>query len=441
MRKRYKLLLAIDSILLVFSLLALCSYQVYLQGEEKKTGEKAVVITNGDLSINYLNGERFIFTDPLHMETFSFSVTNTGTDMMYYSINILNTVNPYEGNITFGLSSTNDGASIKSMQLTNKDYTLPNYIAIPSGVTQSYTVTFHCNDENIVVLPEMIEGTFMIGKEKAKGESFATLLLESNQIMAAKTAIGSAIATENEGLLETEDNVGKTYYFRGNVANNFVSLNNQMWRIVRINGDGTVRLILDTTISSANTTFHEKELEADAKIDGVNYDKSDVKEFLDGWYLENLEDMDNLLAEGTFCVDLEYHEESNNKDFRFMSYERAVTNKKPSLICSKNAKQYKIGLLSADEMLFAGAVVGTANKDYYLYNRSINNGWWLLSPSKSDMTYYPSMMIVKSDGSILAGAEVNTSYALRPVINLNSDVIVTGKGTISDPYVPKVEER
>lgn len=440
MRKRYKVLLLLDAILLAFSLFIMGSYQVYLQKEEDHN-KKAVVITNGDLSINYLQGERFSYTDPLHMESFSFSVTNTGTETMYYSINILNTTNPYENNITFTMTSTNDGANVTSMELSEKDYTLPDSISIPAGVTQSYTVTFSVKDTSITVVSEAVEGTFMIGREKAKETSFATLLLETNKIGTSKTVVGSEVSTEDEGLLETEDDSGKSYYFRGNVTNNFVSLADQMWRIVRINGDGTIRLILDTTISSASTTFHEEELKEDAKIDGVNYEKSDVKEFLDGWYLENLNDYDDMIAEGSYCIDLEYLDESNEKEFRFMTYERAVTNKKPSLLCKKGSKQYKIGLLSSDEMLFAGSVAGTANKDYYLYNRSINSSWWLISPSKSDMTYYPSMMIVSSDGSIKAGAEVNTSNALRPVINLNSDVLVTGKGTISDPYIPTTKER
>lgn len=440
MRKRYKVLLLLDAILLAFSLFIMGSYQVYLQKEEDHN-KKAVVITNGDLSINYLQGERFSYTDPLHMEPFAFSVTNTGTETMYYSINILNTTNPYENNIIFAMTSTNDGANVTSMELSKKDYTLPDSISIPAGVTQSYTVTFSVKDTSITVVSEAVEGTFMIGREKAKETSFATLLLETNKIGTPKTVVGSEVSTEEEGLLQTEDDSGKSYYFRGNVTNNFVSLADQMWRIVRINGDGTIRLILDTTISSASTTFHEEELKEDAKIDGVNYEKSDVKEFLDGWYLENLNTYDDMIAEESYCVDLEYLEESNEKEFRFMTYERAVTNKKPSLLCKKGSKQYKIGLLSSDEMLFAGSLVGTANKDYYLYNRSINSSWWLLSPSKSDMTYYPSMMIASSDGSIKAGAEVNMSNALRPVINLNSDVLVTGKGTISDPYIPTTKER
>ena len=49
-------------------------------------------------------------------------------------------------------------------------------------------------------------------------------------------------------LYKTEDNYGVTYYYKGNVNNNYVLLADKLWRIVRINGNDTVRLILDDTI-------------------------------------------------------------------------------------------------------------------------------------------------------------------------------------------------
>ena len=53
-------------------------------------------------------------------------------------------------------------------------------------------------------------------------------------------------------ICEAEDDYGKTYYFRGNVTNNYVSFAGFFWRIVRINGDGSMRLIYDGTTGYAN---------------------------------------------------------------------------------------------------------------------------------------------------------------------------------------------
>ena len=58
---------------------------------------------------------------------------------------------------------------------------------------------------------------------------------------------------ENASLLcEAEDDFGTTYYYRGNVTNNYVSFAGFIWRIVRINGDGSIRLIYDGTQAYAN---------------------------------------------------------------------------------------------------------------------------------------------------------------------------------------------
>ena len=48
------------------------------------------------------------------------------------------------------------------------------------------------------------------------------------------------------------DTYGTSYYYRGNVTNNYVKFADKYWRIVRINGDGTVRVIYDGTSAHTN---------------------------------------------------------------------------------------------------------------------------------------------------------------------------------------------
>ena len=52
------------------------------------------------------------------------------------------------------------------------------------------------------------------------------------------------------GLYATQDDVGESYYYRGNVKNNYVSFAGYIWRIVRVNGNGSVRLIYSGTSTS-----------------------------------------------------------------------------------------------------------------------------------------------------------------------------------------------
>ena len=48
------------------------------------------------------------------------------------------------------------------------------------------------------------------------------------------------------------DAYGTSYYYRGNVTNNYVKFADKYWRIIRINGDGTVRVIYDGTSAHTN---------------------------------------------------------------------------------------------------------------------------------------------------------------------------------------------
>ena len=60
------------------------------------------------------------------------------------------------------------------------------------------------------------------------------------------------IAITDEGIWETQDDYGTTYYFRGAAQNNYVKFAGYYWRIIRINGDGSLRLIYDGTSAHAN---------------------------------------------------------------------------------------------------------------------------------------------------------------------------------------------
>ena len=58
--------------------------------------------------------------------------------------------------------------------------------------------------------------------------------------------------TSAVGMYSDEDNDGKTYYYRGSVAGNYVKFAGYYWRVIRVNGDGTVRMIYDGTTPHAN---------------------------------------------------------------------------------------------------------------------------------------------------------------------------------------------
>ena len=97
--------------------------------------------------------------------------------------------------------------------------------------------------------------------------------------------------------------------------------------------------------------------------------------------------------------------------------------------------KYPIGLLTADEVSFAGAYKYTqANKTYYLYNSSITSNWWLSSPVSCNGSNAFEWFVSYSSGN-LSNYNVPSSLAFRPSINLKADILVGGgDGTSSNPY-------
>ena len=292
-------------------------------------------------------------------------------------------------------------------------------------------------------------------------------------------------------LASTEDDYGTSYYFRGAVKNNYVQFANKCWRIVRINGDGSVKLVLhnDNTsnASSPCASSNNSTTAAFARYSGSSYtsvfnsnyndnayigfmygetgasdyasthantNKSDILKNLETWYTNNLTSYESKLADTIWCNDkstvsggLGYG--TNATDYG--AYNRLASTKQPTLKCpndnnggklskftvddTKNGNgnlTYKIGLLTADEIAFAGSIAYTYNRSTYLQENTGTTWWWSLSP---DVFIGSNAFVWGVYSGFLNGSNVSDVNGLRPVISLISSTNVTGDGTSENPYV------
>ena len=313
-------------------------------------------------------------------------------------------------------------------------------------------------------------------------------------------------ATVENGLYAGEDADGETYYFRGNVEDNYLKIEGLKWpsdskpayllskaniiffsigsvetncdnnystygyisneeckadimevgaqpgedmlfRITRINGDGTIRIIADGSV--ANYPFNQNHnLE---KYVGYTYDNSkpniqngnpsNIKRYLDNWYKKNMTDYDKILASTRYCNDTSVYNINGNSIY-YGAYNRIRKTITPTYICPNTNKTYggeydlKIGLLSADEIVFAGGNYGLSNKSYYLYGSIAYK--WLMSP------YYYSGSNTSEFGTHIGGnIDYNYNYnneAVVPVLNIRADTPFTqGDGTKDNPYLVRTE--
>ena len=276
----------------------------------------------------------------------------------------------------------------------------------------------------------------------------------------------SSSESENGYVCGAKDNYGVSYYFRGNVTNNYVKFADKYWRILRVNGDGTVRIIYDGTSAHENgESSSDRQVGTSAfnssstdnayvgymygKVGATNYadthtntNDSTIKTYLDNWYKTNISGTSNeqYIADNIFC---------NNRVITAGStggYGTEATtysnDEIAGLICSQQndaftvsdttngngALTYPVGLLSTDEARFAGLIWATNN---YLYS---GNEYWTMTANRlSSSTAYENK--ISSNGSVGSiDVVTTTSIGVRPVLNLKASALNAGTGTASDPF-------
>jgi len=420
MSKAYKFTLTFITLLIIASIILGVTYLFY----DKEVSESTIVLVDGNLSINFLDGNVIKNKEE---KTFDmrFSVTNNSDEEASYKINIEDVKNKSE-NISLVVTNTSLNSVINETKFPQEEATIVDSVQIASGETHNYKITINNND-NI-----SFDGILKIREEKPTITTFAQTILDNNAVSnTTLTNVGEEVAIEDEGLISDIDDSGSTYYFRGKVENNYVNFANLSWRIIRINGDGTVKMILDTTDETVQAFYTKTDEEF------YTFNNSSIKEYLNSWYSYNLQEYDDYIAIDKYCND---YTTTNETDFVYNSYVRNVTNKIPTFNCLGKNVGTKIGLITADEVIYAGGLYKENNTSYYLYNTKITGGWWTMTPASGNATSM-NPFIVNESGALNSDVLGSYNRGIRPVISLIKDIAVTGKGTSDNPYVIDYETK
>ena len=333
-----------------------------------------------------------------------------------YSCTVKNNIS----SVTVNATATSSKAKVRGLgakDLVEGKNTLPIRVIAEDGSEKIYNVN--------VTRKAAVQNVSIFGKQFEVVDAEPTLTTSSNN------------TTDASGLYtSTDTNTGKpTYYFRGNVTNNYVKFAGQTWRIVRINEDGTIRIVMQDGINSnANIAFNSNY----NNYTYMYYTNSQAKTTLESWYQTNIGSKTNLaskVASGNYYCEqakAKYSDSYTSGSATMTTYSKYT----PDFKCSsdgngKGVVNASVGLLSYDEVVYAGGYVNQNNSNYYLNNPAIS--WWTMSPagfsgSRSSVWYVNSAGYIRHNN-------VNTSDRLRPVLNLTADTLATGSGTSSDPFV------
>ena len=304
---------------------------------------------------------------------------------------------------------------------------------------------------------------------EASDKTYATGIKE---ISAKGSPDFSKTSTTDDGMYAMKDDVGTSYYYRGAVPDNWVSFAGFLWRVIRVNGDNTVRMIYSGTKAShtgegtqiGKSAFNSSykspkyvgymygDTDATEEEAFTNKNNSTIKGVIDTWYQNNLSSYSGYLADEVFCNDrtlasTSTYTTSTSNSFDYAGWERlANTNKAPQLTCPNLARDgfttttssignkaltYPIGLITPDEVSLAGGVYRTSNSSYYL-----NTGQWYWALSANSWRGGGARVFSVYSYGDLGYRSVNGSDGARPVVSLRTSTLVTsGTGTETDPYV------
>ena len=351
--------------------------------------------------------------------------------------------------------------------------------------------------------------------------------------------------TDETTFAGTEDSFGISYYYRGKSTNNFVQFAGMCWRIVRIEGNGNIKLTLynrngtscSTTgnnlafipnINGEYTTSFNNNGNDNAHV-GYKYGTTGSTSFmqthypindsviltqLKDWYDKKLRTYDSYIADTVWCNDKKRGSDGRTPEYAPYSYETSafasssgygtnltlyagtirnmktstgtssdtrnksniagyqqftnidISSATPSLKCeipaeynilsnftagttkegNKALNGYKIGLLTLDEVIYAGGSVLRPNGKYYLMENAsatgstLMEGWWTMTPagffSLGD-TARANIFYVNDNGTgLISYTYADYPLGIRPAISLKPTVkISSGNGTASSPYV------
>ena len=296
-----------------------------------------------------------------------------------------------------GATISSDGSlTTQNISITGKYYnlTIPQTSIEGKAFTGKIYVTNHSCSTS--------EPAYITLLNKYGGKDSITELLDS--------AFANVTTANDKGMYKKNDDLGTSYYYRGAVDNNWVKFGKEgtkdiYWRIIRINGDGSIRMIYSgtkepknessvtgsngvymtgtgTQINAATYAFNSSDNKAEyvgyqyiegqqhgyGKCDGTNNASctvngntvynSTIKQKIDKWYAGTTLKDNDLIADQIFCndrtastSDVAYSNtkyttlpswNSTETQYYYGAYGRLYNSKSPILTCPTASDKFTV---------------------------------------------------------------------------------------------------
>ena len=432
-----------------------------------------------------------------------------------------NTVTCSKNNTNHIVLLTNESISTSKTSYTlyiwidGENYTNPNTM-----MNKTFSFKLHADGEGAVL--GRYNADYTLSKLNALNSSIA---IDTSKTPDFSTVSGNSGVKVNQkdntrtegqgdgtkGIYVSEDDFGTSYYFRGAVENNYVKFGkyssdatsdeynitagaDMYWRIIRINGDGSIRMIYAGTEAYANSSEEQPTSHIGYSAYNTNYNdnayvgymygtagsssyeathkntnNSTIKTYIDNWYKTYLNNYTDYLQDTIYCNDrtiipvndfVGNELTGNGIGTALTAYSSLTRNtinnpRTPSLKCTNvndkftvstengnGALTYPIGLITTDELTLSGAgafdisdadnISYVMNPTLYLYTEDY--WFWTMTPAAfggADARVDDAVNGFVSPGDIVS----NGIGGVRVVVSLRPDAISGGNGTMNNPFI------
>lgn len=243
----------------------------------------------------------------------------------------------------------------------------------------------------------LVSFTFIMACIVFYGTRFIKLYIENNKVEEIDS-LAKNIKDQNTNN-DNFKNINGSYYFNGEDNDNYIEYSNLIWRIIKINPDNSVSIILNNAITSL------------AKGEAKEFNKTEINK----WLNTSNEDYSGILAKNL------------NNVSKYLTYTKTcndVVDDTKAITCKNQTSDTYITIPSINDYINTGSGKSFMNNDeyYYLINKTKENKSWYIDNSGK---------IGKNDGTDLLG--------IKPVITIKGTITKTnGNGSKEKPY--KFEE-
>lgn len=202
-----------------------------------------------------------------------------------------------------------------------------------------------------------------------------------------KTVVTRTVIVANNLTEVVKKNTDATGYYKGLNQNNYLLYSGMLFRIVKVNEDGSIKLITDEAITNLRADYD-------------NYENSNVDTWLKEVYLKSLNKTDKYLVDSTYCVG----NINSTTDY---------TTECSSTITSK------VGLLNiSDYYNTLSNNNSSIHTSRYMLANKVNNNYLSAPITDKDITVTTKILA-----------------PIRPVITLKANLyLLSGNGSSDNPY-------